>query len=207
MRAFVALIPPAAALAELDAAVGPLRVAHTDLRWTPVAQWHLTLAFLGEVDERVLPDLTERLARAARRHEPMRLAFGAAGRFGSRVLWIRVGAAPAGHPGERESPVLAGRVPHSGRPYGGDGLPRLAASVTAAARRSGIAVDGRPYRPHLTLARARDGADLRPLVTALGDVAGSPWSAEALHLVRSRLGAGPGGTAEHELVGTWPLGR
>jgi 2'-5' RNA ligase len=206
VRAFVALIPPPAALAELGAAVEPLRAAHPDLRWTAAAQWHLTLAFLGEVDERVLPDLTERLARAARRHEPMRLAFGAAGRFGNRVLWIRVGAVPAGHrPDERESPVPIGRVPRSDRRA--DGLHRLATSVTAAARRSGIAVDDRPYRPHLTLARARDGADFRPLVTALAGFAGSPWSAEALHLVRSRLGAGPGGTAVHEIVGTWPLGR
>jgi 2'-5' RNA ligase len=205
VRAFVALIPPPAALAELAAAVEPLRTAHPDLRWTPGAQWHLTLAFLGEVDERVLPDLTERLARAARRHEPMRLAFGAAGRFGNRVLWIRVDAVPGGLPGERESPVSPGRVPRSDRRA--DGLHRLAGSVTAAARRSGIAVDDRPYRPHLTLARAQDGADFRPLVAALGGFAGSSWGAEALHLVRSWLGAGPGGTAAHEIVGTWPLGR
>ena len=205
MRAFVALIPPVAALTELGAAVEPLRAAHPGLRWATAAQWHLTLAFLGEVDERALPDLTERLARAARRHEPMRLAFGGAGRFGSRLLWIGVDAAPDGRPDERESPRSTGRVPRSDRRA--DGLRRLAASVTAAARRSGIAVDDRPYRPHLTLARARDGADFRPLVAALGGFAGSPWSAEALHLVRSRLGAGAGGTAVHEIVGTWPLGR
>ena len=79
--------------------------------------------------------------------------------------------------------------------------------MSAAARRTGIAVDDRPYRPHLTLARARPGTDLRPAVEALGDVEGSPWTADALHLVRSRLGAGPGGSAVHEVVETWPLGR
>jgi 2'-5' RNA ligase len=84
---------------------------------------------------------------------------------------------------------------------------RLAASVAAAARRSGIPVDDRPYRPHLTLARVRDRADLRPAVAALGTFAGSPWTPDALHLVRSRLGAGPGGTAAHEVLATWPLGR
>ena len=88
----------------------------------------------------------------------------------------------------------------------GGGLHRLADSVTAAARRTGIAVDDRPYRPHLTLARGREGADLRPAVAALSGFAGSPWTADALHLVRSRLGAGPGGTAAHEIVEMWPLG-
>jgi RNA 2',3'-cyclic 3'-phosphodiesterase len=181
MRAFVAVTPPDAALAELAEAVAPLRAEDRDLRWTPPPQWHLTLAFLGDVDESVLPDLTERLARAARRHPPMELAFEGGGRFGDRVLWTRV--------------------------HGGvDALRRLAASVSAGARRSGIDVDDRPYRPHLTLARGRPGADLRPAATALGGFTGSAWTADALHLVRSRLGAGPGGSAAHDVVGTWLLG-
>ena len=75
----------------------------------------------------------------------------------------------------------------------GEELRALAASVGAAARRCGIAVDDRPYRAHLTLARARPGTDLRPAVDALHDFAGTTWTADALHLVRSRLGAGPGG--------------
>lgn len=184
MRAFVALIPPAAVLAELAAALAPVQVARPDLRWTPAAQWHLTLAFLGEIDGDtldggLLPDLTTRLARAARRHPPPELALGGAGRFGDRVLWIRAR-------GE---------------------LRALAASVGAAARRCGIAVDDRPYRAHLTLARARPGTDLRAAVDALRGFAGSPWTADALYLVRSRLGAGPGGTAAHEVIAGWPLGR
>jgi 2'-5' RNA ligase len=195
MRAFVALIPPAAVLTELAAAVAPLQAGHSDVRWTPSGQWHLTLAFLGEIDEGVLPELTERLARAARRYPPIALALGGAGRFGDRVLWTRVLAAPAAEPGSGP-----GRT-------GVDDLRALAASVGAAARRCRIAVDDRPYRPHLTLARARPGGDLRPLVDELRGFAGTPWTADALHLVRSRLGAGPGGTAAHEVIATWPLGR
>ena len=226
MRAFVALIPPARALAELDDAVAPLRAAHPDLRWTPREQWHLTLAFLGEVDEAVLPNLTERLARAAHRHRRMELAFAGGGRFGDRVLWTRV-VDPADREGRcanlgregrcapvgRESPVSTGRVLRSDRAASGpqhagaaDGLRRLAASVGAAARRCGILVEDRPYRPHLTLARTRTGADLRVAAALLSGFAGSSWTADALYLVRSRLGAGPGGTAAHDAIGSWPLG-
>ena len=186
MRAFVALVPPAAVLDELAAAVAPARAARPDLRWTPPAQWHLTLAFLGEIDgdapdQGVLPNLTERLARAARRHPPLELALSGSGRFGDRVLWTRVDPA--------------------------NGPRALAASVGAAVRRCGIPVDDRPYRPHLTLARGRPGADLRPAVEALWTFAGSRWTADVLHLVRSRLGAGPDGTAAHEVIATWQLGR
>jgi len=211
MRAFVALIPPPAAVAELHDAIAPLRAAQPDLRWTPPEQWHLTLAFLGDVDEAVLPELTERLARAARRHPPLELAFAGGGRFGDRVLWTRVVDPP-----QRESCVSVRRVLRSGtasaafphqRAEGGiDRLRRLAASVGAAARRCGIPVEDRPYRAHLTLARARTGADLRTVAALLGEFAGSRWTADALHLVSSRLGAGPGGTAAHDVVRSWPLG-
>ena len=40
---------------------------------------------------------------------------------------------------------------------------------------------------------------------ALEGFAGRPWQASDLHLVRSVLGAGPGGTARHEPVTSWPL--
>ena len=129
----------------------------------------------------MLPPLTDRLGRAARRHPPIALALGAGGRFGDRVLWIRV----SGDVGP---------------------LRRLVQSVGAAARRERIAVDDRPYRPHLTLARARPGTELRPAVEAVRDFGGSPWTADSVHLVRSRLGAGPGGSAAHEIVETWALG-
>jgi 2'-5' RNA ligase len=63
-----------------------------ELRWTAPELWHVTLAFLGEVPERVLPSLEIRLARAAGRHPPMTLRFAAAGAFPSagraNVLWL-----------------------------------------------------------------------------------------------------------------------
>lgn len=180
MRLFVALTPPADVLEELQARVAVLRELQPDLRWSRPEQWHLTLAFLGEVGDDSRGELIRRLGRAADRYRPLTLSFGSGGRFGHRVLWTRV------H-GER------------------DRLRRLADSVRAAARRSGLATEQRPYRPHLTLARATTAADLRPLVDALAPYEGSSWTADELNLVHSRLGAGPGGTALHEPFRSWPL--
>ena len=184
LRLFVALVPPADALDELAAAVDALR-ATPGLRWTRPEQWHVTLAFLAEVDDRTREALTPRLERVARRHAPPTLALAGGGRFGGQVLWTRVDGDQAA-------------------------LRRLADAVRAAARRCGLPVDTRPYRPHLTLARtlarARDPAtDLAPLAAALDGFAGRPWSASDLHLVRSVLGAGPGRTAHHEPVASWPF--
>jgi RNA 2',3'-cyclic 3'-phosphodiesterase len=180
MRLFVAVTPPTHALDELRAAIDVVRSAHPQLRWSRPDHWHLTLAFLGAVDDGPRADVTTRLGRAAARHPPMRLALQGAGRFGHRVLWTRV----------------AGDVA---------ALRGLAASVQAAARRAGIDVEDRPYRPHLTLARGREGADMRAAVAALAGFAGSTWTARELHLVRSHLGAGPERTARYEPVASWPL--
>ena len=180
MRLFVALTPPSAVVDELVNATAPIRAEHPELRWTPPEQWHLTLAFLGEVDDRARTDLVPRLERVAARNPPLMLSFGSGGRFGDRVLWTRV----------------SGQV---------EPLRRLAASVQAGARRARLDVDRRPYRPHLTLARTREPTDLRPLAEALADFSGREWTATHLHLVRSHLGAGPGGAARHERLATWPL--
>lgn len=180
MRLFVALRPPPDAIGELWTASEALRREQQRLRWALPQQWHLTLAFLGEVGEETTSNLVERLGRVAARHPPLSLSLGGAGRFGNRVLWIRVR-------GET------------------DRLRRLAVSVRAAARRARLPVEDRPYRPHLTLARARDGADLQPAVAALSGFEGRVWTVDELHLVCSHLGTGPGGTARHESHASWPL--
>lgn len=180
MRLFVAIDPPPQALAELDAELGPTRVmAPHGLRWTRPEQWHLTLAFLGEVPDAAVPALTTALA-AAVGDAPMRLRLAGGGCFGDKVLWAGV----------------AGDV-HA--------LRTLAETVAGVARTAGIAAPKAPYRPHLTLARAgKEAADLRPAATALADVVGAAWDVAEVRLVRSRLGAGPGNSATHEVIARWP---
>ncbi|GHF17750.1 RNA 2',3'-cyclic phosphodiesterase [Streptomyces morookaense] len=188
MRLFVAVTPPPSAVAELAAAVAPLRSlpGAGRLRWAGPDTWHFTLAFLGEVDEERLPELAERLARAAHRHPPHELRFAGGGRFGDRILWAGV---------QGETDTLRG----------------LARSAAAGARRAGVAVDDRrPFHPHLTLARSATGrVALAPYAAGLADFRGTPWTAGRLELIRSRLPAGgvPGERPRYELVEAWDLGR
>jgi RNA 2',3'-cyclic 3'-phosphodiesterase len=184
MRLFVAIAPPSAVLDELDALVEPLRARRLDLRWTSREAWHVTLAFLGQVDEAVAAKLLPRLERAARRHQQVRLTFAGAGAFPSaaraNVLW-------SGLSGDRGA------------------LARLAESVAAGASRAGTPPPdkGRRFQPHLTLARCRMPADVTGLVATLDGYQGQPWTADRVHLVRSRLGA-----TEHPRytsLASWPL--
>ncbi|MGW2177032.1 RNA 2',3'-cyclic phosphodiesterase [Streptomyces sp. NPDC001732] len=187
LRLFVAVLPPASAVEELRSAVAPLHTlpGARGLRWTGVPGWHFTLAFLGSVDEELLPELGERLARAAHRTDPFPLRIHGAGRFGGRALWA--GA--------------AGSL---------DMLRLLAERAEAAARRTGIPMEEhRRYTPHLTLARSRRAElDLRPWTDALKGFEGTPWEVEELSLVRSNLPVAGvrGEQPRYEVVGSWSLG-
>ena len=184
LRLFVAIAPPAAVLDDLDELVAPWRARRNDLRWTSRKAWHVTLAFLGQVDELTATRLMPRLERAARRHHDVTLAFAGAGAFPAanraNVLW-------SGLSGDRAT------------------LARLAESVTAGARRAGSPPPdkGRTFQPHLTLARCRMPADVTGLVETLAGYQGQPWTADRIHLVRSRLNAVE--QPRYTSLASWPL--
>ena len=142
------------------------------LRWTTEDQWHVTLRFLGDM--------------APAEEEPLSAGLG--------------GAAA------RMSSVTAAAGPHP-RPLGAvwvlpvAGLDDLARAVGAATGDVGEPLPDRPYRGHLTLARARRPGLLRGLPGAT--VAGG-WPVTDITLVRSHLGSGG---ARYEVIGRWPLAR
>ena len=183
MRLFVAIALPPEAAGELDEVVAPLRPAWPELRWTGVDAWHLTLAFLGEVDEALTSKLSARLKEAARLRAPLSLSLGGAGAFPvpkrARVLWT-------GIRGDQR------------------GLSVLATAVGTAARKAGAPPADRSerrYQPHLTLARCRAPADVTSLVDTLSGFDGIPWVASEIYLIHSRLDA----SLRYEILGSWPL--
>jgi 2'-5' RNA ligase len=186
MRLFAAVLPPDAVVDELAGAAGKLErlPGAEDLRWTLRDSWHFTLAFMAEVPDETVPELSVRLERAAHRTAPFPLALRGGGHFGERALWV--GA---------EGDVAALRL--------------LARRADAAARKAGVTMEEhRHYRPHLTLARGKGEADLRPYVDALAEFAGHEWTVAELTLVRSNLPASgvAGERPRYEVVGRWPLG-
>jgi 2'-5' RNA ligase len=98
---------------------------------------HLTLKFLGEADEALVPALAEGLACA-------------------RPLGPVASAELTGFPRPARAHVgVLALTEHDGA------LTTLAGALDACAVALGLAAETRPFRPHLTLARARDGKDLR----------------------------------------------
>ncbi|MFG2296191.1 RNA 2',3'-cyclic phosphodiesterase [Streptomyces sp. NPDC048603] len=169
VRVFIALAPPDEAKEELERALGPAYEAYPRMRWNRIEDWHITLAFLGELPSAVVPALRQPLAELAAARGPVELALRGGGHFDDRVLWT-------GIDGDL------------------DGLHRLATDVRAVVRECGIEFEERPLRPHLTLARARrdDPTSVVEAAAGLAGFTGRLWRAERLHLVGSNFGRGPG---------------
>lgn len=165
-RLFAAIIPPPALTEELDAFLGPRRVAEPRLRWTRPQGWHLTTAFMGDVPDRNVDRLAETLGEAAGRTPAFRLRLAGGGAFPwpleTKVLWLGVAE------GASELTDLAERCRNAGS-------------------RAGVRVDGATFRPHLTLARANRAIDSTRLVRVLDTFDADGWVADELALVQSHL--------------------
>jgi len=101
-------------------------------RWTAPESLHLTLRFIGEVEEHRLCEADAALGFVE--VEPFPLTLSGVGQFGSggrpRSLWVGVAECPA--------------------------LFQLQARVASALARAGLPADERKFSPHITLARLRD---------------------------------------------------
>lgn len=180
VRCFVAVLLGDALRGELAHAVQgwKTRPDLEGLRWTDPAGWHVTLAFLGSVDADAVDRIGESVARVAATGQAVELETGGVGGFPStrhaRVAWYGV-TDP-----DRALAELAVRV-------------RGALGLDSAA----------PFRPHLTLGRARRApVDL----SKWRDEAGAPsgiLDVASVELMRTHLGRGP---ARYETICTAVLG-
>jgi 2'-5' RNA ligase len=182
-RTFVAIPLPAGVATTLEARLAPLRAAHTQARWSDLAQAHLTLVFLGDTPAAVMPAVVDAVTRAAAGRAPFHVALHGAGSFGGRgrplVAWLGIGT------GAADLAALA--VDIRARLMTLPGLDHLASAGE--------------MRPHLTVAR-RAPASLAPrLRNAFADE-GPAWTVDGLVLMRSHLGREG---ARHEPLATVPL--
>lgn len=132
MRLFVAINLPDDTRAAVHEAAAPLRDVAPELRWVAAERLHLTVRFLGEQSEEMVPALADVLADAARKSQAIPLTVAGVGAFPgfrrARVVWLGVDYEPK--------------------------LELLYHDVETACMSLGFEVEGRAFRPHLTLGRA-----------------------------------------------------
>ncbi|HEY6569397.1 MAG TPA: RNA 2',3'-cyclic phosphodiesterase [Candidatus Limnocylindrales bacterium] len=188
-RLFIAVPIPDAAIDACRVLIDEVR-AHTDprgARWVGLDGLHVTLRFLGATAPALIPGLEEATRTAAGDHSPFDITLAGAGAFPEgrrpRALWIGI---------ERGAEELAALV--------GDLQDPLAAL--------GWPPDGRPFRPHLTVARidavhGTGGLAVADALTAAASALSVSFRASSVCLFRSHLGSGP---ASYECIGEVELG-
>ncbi|WP_406428732.1 RNA 2',3'-cyclic phosphodiesterase [Streptomyces sp. NBC_00147] len=180
-HAFIALAPPDDAKNELAHALSPAYAAYSYLRWNRIEDWHITLAFLGELPAEAVQRLRSPFADLAADRTSLELALLGGGHFNERLLW-------SGIEGDL------------------DGLHELAEAVRTRVWDCDVAFAERPLRPHLTLARARryDDASVTAAVACLDGFIGRPWQTERLHLVGSTVRGHPG-PRRYQDIDAWTI--
>lgn len=184
-RTFLALELPDAVKNTLRRQIERLGRAIPEIHWVNPDSLHLTLAFLGEIDDAQLMAASESAAATARANAPFTLRLDGLGTFGSaqapRVVWVG----------------LAGDKTR---------LMQVQATVADELAARGFPREQRPFAPHLTLARIK-----RPLsdaaLTTLARVQREPlpkmtWQADAISVMKSEL-LRP--SARYTALSHWPL--
>jgi RNA 2',3'-cyclic 3'-phosphodiesterase len=134
LRLFLAINLPEAERRAMRDAVAPMRAAARGVSWVAEENLHLTLKFLGPQPATEVERLREALAPPVRRARACTLEIGGLGAFPNlrapRVVWVGVAPEPR--------------------------LELLHHDVEIACADLGYDLDGRPFRPHITLGRVRD---------------------------------------------------
>lgn len=154
IRAFIAIDLPEAARAALGEASQTVaaQLPERSVRWVRPERMHLTLRFLGDTAVAKLPAIADAIDGLAAHHAPFEMALGGLGCFPNRkrprVIWAGLDGNPA--------PLLA-----------------LKQGLDAVLEPLGWPREDRPFRPHLTIGRVKDGRRLR----------GIAWGAEVERVV------------------------
>jgi 2'-5' RNA ligase len=178
VRAFVAVFPPPSVAQGIGTALEALRSPGDGIAWVRGANLHYTMRFLGELDPRRLE-----AARGAVR--------AAAGGRGVAPFAMRLGG-PGAFPGPARPRVL-----WLGAAEGASPLTLLAGALDDALVRAGFGRAERPFTPHLTTGRVREGGGEAARAAAARFLAAA-WPASEgfevreLQLVASTLA--PGGS-------------
>ncbi len=168
LRLFIAARPPDALLRGLDELSRQLGSRGDGVKWVRSGGVHLTLKFLGSVDETMVRAVDEAAAPCARGVGEIPLSVGRVGVFPDmrrpRVVWVG----------------LSGDV---------ERLQAVQEALEEACFALGFPKEGRPFRPHLTLGRVKDrlSVDTMKKIEQSKDVVLGDMVVDAIELIKSDL--------------------
>jgi 2'-5' RNA ligase len=146
VRTFICIEIPASIKERIDRLQNTLKTIDSQVSWTRPSNIHLTLKFLGAVEETRIQRVAKAVERAAAGINHFEIEVSGAGCFPSprspRVLWIGISEIP-------------------------DALKQLYANLEDELDREGFAREKRKFSPHLTIGRFRGPKNATQLAEVL----------------------------------------
>ena len=139
-------------------------------RWVEAENYHVTLRFIGDIDDAMAADIADLLGSVQRQAFSLKLdGLGSFGGKRPRAIWARVGPS---------SELLA-----------------LQLELEQICQRAGLPPEARKYTPHLTIARLRGTSsnEVADYLSQNGDLLCSPFEVNrfALYSAKPSIGGGP----------------
>lgn len=154
MRLFIAIEVPEEIKERVYRAIEPVKALKADVRWVTPAGFHLTLKFLGEVDERGL--------------EEVKAALG-----GLSAILPATGATTMRVQGAGAFPGLKNpRVVWIGAEEPSGQLAAIQSDLESRLEAQGFPREDRPFHPHLTVGRVKSSKRTRELADGLSALKG-----------------------------------
>lgn len=185
IRSFIAIPIHDEIKRSLGKLIATLRESGADIKWVRPDNLHLTLKFLGNIDDTQVTSITNRLDTIGENNSPFSFKLSGTGTFPGpgrpRVIWVG----------------LKGFEPATG----------LFREIDDAMADEEFEREKRPFSPHITIGRVRSQRGIAKLMEELvkyKDAGFGTQDVESLHLMKSVLK--PGG-AEYSLLHKAPLRR
>jgi 2'-5' RNA ligase len=162
VRTFIAVELPQHVKAALEEVQKELKETGADVRWVRPESIHLTLKFLGEIDEESVVRIRKVMEGVASAHRPFEVEVKGMGCFPNlkqpRVIWVGVL--------DRQKALAS-----------------LQEGVEEAVGLLGFEREERPFRPHLTLGRVRTAKGRQALLERMGSMLGQEFGTFEVHSV------------------------
>jgi len=153
IRAFIAVEIDDQTKEKISELITWLKKSNADAKWITHDQMHLTLKFLGNIDEDKIRDISGALSLISGNFKSFTISLSKIGAFPNlnrpRVIWL-------------------------GIDRGADSLKSLADKIENDLEKLGFTRQIREFQPHLTLARIRSAKNIRGLVKLAGQTAFTP---------------------------------
>ena len=168
MRTFIAIELPSEIKEKIEKTITPFRKLNLAISWVKPKNLHLTLKFLGEVDEKKVDDMSLALEKALKDEEIFKMNLREFGAFPDfrrpKVIWIGIEG-------------------------GVENLKRIQFKIEEELSKIDFPKEKREFSPHLTIARVKSPKGIERLTEGIKNVSLVSWDIEVdeVLLMKSQL--------------------